>query len=143
VAPPIKTNPPQSQPQNKKHMITDIIQNTQLVVLNAWSGIIDAVAPQAEKREAIRVGMARVNHARGVYRELDKMLTQEANELKVTHIEERKLLKEKQVGETKALNARHTEVRTEASEQVRKTRAFVLSGITGATSVAASEALPA
>ena len=126
-------------------MIQDIIQNTQLAVLNTWSSIIDAVAPQAEKREAIRIGMARVNHARGVYRELDRMLTQEANELKVTHIEERKLLKEKQTSEVQVMSLRHKGVRADATEQVRKTRAFVLSGITGSAGVTApdSSALPA
>jgi hypothetical protein len=103
----------------------------------------DIVAPQADKREAIRVGMARVNHAKMVYRELDSLLTLEERELKITHKEERKLLKEKQVGETKALNTRHTEVRTEAKEQVRKTRAQVISGISGVASVTAPNALPA
>jgi hypothetical protein len=126
-------------------MLQDIIQDTQLVVMNVWSRIIDAVAPQVEKREAIRLGMARVNHARGVYRELDRMLTQEADELKVTHIEERKLLKEKQTSEVQVMSLRHKGVRTDAAEQVRKTRAGVISDISGATSVAApdSSALPA
>jgi hypothetical protein len=126
-------------------MIQDIIQNTQLVVMNAWSSIIDAVAPQVEKREAIRLGMARVNHARGLYRELDKLLTSEERELKVTHLEEKKQLKEKQTAEVNAMNLRHKDVRFGAKEQVRKTRAGVISDISGATSVAEpdSAALPA
>jgi uncharacterized protein (DUF488 family) len=124
-------------------MIADIIQNTQLQIMHTWNNIVDVIAPHAEKREAIRVGMSRVNHARGVYRELDKMLTLESRELKVTHIEERKLLKEKQTSEVKVMSLRHKEVRSEASEQVRKTRSFVLSGINGSTSVTAPNALPA
>lgn len=123
-------------------MIQDIIQDTQLAVMQVWSSVIDAVAPKVEKREAIRLGMARVNHARGLYRELDKMLVSEARDLKVTHLEQKKQLNEKQTNEVKAMSLRHKEVRLGASEQVRKTRAGVISDIYGAASVTPTSETP-
>lgn len=112
-------------------MLTDIIENTQLFVLGAWNSVVDAVAPTPGKREAIRVGMNQLSTARAKYRELDNMLRQEENQLKVTHVEERKLLAEKQKVETDSMRARHSATRGQAKETVRQVRSAVLSDILG------------
>jgi hypothetical protein len=112
-------------------MIKSIIENTQLFALDAWNSVVEVVAPQPAKREAIRIGMSRLNQARGKYRELDTMLRLEETQLNVTHKEERKLLAEKQKGEKESLRSRHNDTRTQAKEGVRQVRARVLSDIAG------------
>jgi hypothetical protein len=110
-------------------MLKDIIENTQLLALDTWSRVIDAVASQPAKRETIRVGMARISRARGEYRELDTLLRQEAAQLETNHSEERKLLKEKQSTERTLMRERHAEVRVNAKSELRAVRSAVISDI--------------
>lgn len=124
-------------------MLTDIIENTQLFVLGAWNSVVDAVAPTPGEREAIRIGMNQLSTARATYRELDNMLRQEENQLKVTHVEERKLLAEKQKGETDSMRARHSATRGHAKETVRQVRSAVLSDILGFAPPHVQKAKPA
>jgi hypothetical protein len=112
-------------------MLTDIIEDTQLFMLSTWNSVVDAVSPQPAKREAIRVGMSKLNLARAKYREVDSLLNQEAQQLDVNHKEERKLLAEKQKVEKESMKSRHSETRTQAREGVRQVRAMVLSDIAG------------
>jgi len=113
-------------------MLKDIIENTHLMVMGAWTSVVETLVPQPAKREAIRAGMQQVNRARGKYRELDRLLQREAAQLNVNHREERSLLFEKQKNEQDTMSARHKAARAEAKECVRQVRAQVISDISGA-----------
>lgn len=126
-------------------MIKDIIENTQLFALGAWNSVVEVVAPQPAKREAIRIGMSRLNQARGKYRELDNLLQQEEIVLDLSHMQERKQLAERQKDEKTTMRERHSAARGQAKENVRQVRTMVLSDIANAKPAevsAPSEALP-
>jgi hypothetical protein len=126
-------------------MIKDIVENTQLFALGAWNSVVELVAPQPAKREAIRVGMSRLNQARDKYRELDNLLKQEEIVLDLSHMQERKHLADRQKDENTAMRERHSAARGQAKEGVRQVRTMVLSDIVNAKTAevaSPSEALP-
>jgi hypothetical protein len=113
-------------------MFNDIIENAQLFALGTWNTITEIVAPQPEKREAIRVGMHRLDQVRGKYRELDTILRNEEEQLNITHAAQRELLKERQTAETADMHQRHDVARSAANEAIRQVRAMVISDILNA-----------
>lgn len=112
-------------------MIKDILENAQLFALSTWNGVIDAISPNQAKRETIRIGLARVQRARGEYRAVDALLHQEATQLATNHKEERKLLSVKQGAEREQMRDRHATVRAGAQAELRTIRSSVVTTISG------------
>lgn len=110
-------------------MLRDIIENTQLAVMNSLASLVDLVAPEPEVRSVIRDGNAKVNAAKQDYNNVRALLGQESKLLKATHVSERQALAEKHNGELVDMRCRHAETTERAQTMVRETRTMVISDI--------------
>ena len=115
-------------------MLRDIIENTQLAVMNSLASLVDLVTPEPEVRSVIRAGNAKVNAAKQDYNNVRALLGQESKLLKATHVSERQALAEKHTAEMTDMKCRHAETTERASEMVRETRAMVISDISAVRS---------
>lgn len=115
-------------------MLIDIIENVQLAVMNGWFAVSDMVCPNPEVREVIREGNRKVNISKHNFAMLRRLLKEEMKQLDATHVEERKLLAEKQSKEKAGLAAQHQQAVNLATVAVRETRAKVISDISNARS---------
>lgn len=115
-------------------MLRDIIENTQLAVLNGWTALADMVYPNPVVRQVIRDGNHKVASARNCYTQLRNLLHEEEIQLNNVHREERKNLAEKQKSEKEAQSFRHSAALENAANLVRETRTKVISDISFARS---------
>ena len=118
-------------------MIRDIIETTQLAIMNGWTALADIVYPNPHVRNVIREGNHKVAVAKQQYAQLRSLLKEEVRQLDNVHSEERKLLAEKQKSEKEAQRERHTSALESATAVVRETRSKVISDIADARSTKA------